>query len=73
MLRHAAKKVEEIHRQILSGDTKAYPYKRGQETGCDYCSYRHVCGFDKKISGYQYREIDKMSKEEAIAAMKREE
>ena len=73
MLKHAAKKVEQIHGQILSGDTAALPYRRGQETGCDYCSYRHVCGFDRKIPGYEYRELDKMKKEEAIAEMLREE
>ena len=69
MMRHAARKVEETHQSILRGETKASPYRRGQETGCDYCKYRHVCGFDVKVPGYAYRDIGKMSKEEAIAAM----
>ena len=72
MIRHAVKKVQETHRQILSGKTDALPYRRGQESGCDYCGFRHVCGFDVKIPGFRYRDIGKMSKEEAIAAMKRE-
>ncbi len=71
MMRHAVKKVQETHRQILSGKTDALPYRRGQESGCDYCGFRHVCGFDVKIPGFRYRDIGKMSKEEAIAAMKR--
>lgn len=70
MMKHALRKVEETHGKILKGETDPAPYRRGQETGCDYCKYRHVCGFDKKIAGYDYRDITKMTKEEAIAAMK---
>lgn len=70
MMKHALRKVEEIHGKILEGEADPTPYRRGQESGCDYCKYRHVCGFDKKIAGYGYRDITKMTKEEAIAAMK---
>lgn len=69
MMSYAVQKVEESRRKILSGDTMPSPYLRGQETGCDYCPYRHVCGFDRKIPGYEYRDIGKTSKEEAMAAM----
>ena len=72
MMKHAAKKVEETHCRILEGNTDALPYRRGRESGCDYCKYHHVCGFDRKVPGYEYRDIEKMSKEEAIAAMRRE-
>lgn len=72
MMRHAVKKVRKAHERILKGDTDALPYRRGQESGCDYCRYRHVCGFDGKVPGFQYRDIGKMSREEAIAAMRRE-
>ena len=70
MMRHAVRKVAESHRKILEGRTDALPYRKGQETGCDYCGYRYVCGFDRKIPGYVYREIDKASKEEILTAMK---
>lgn len=72
MMRHAVKKVQDTHRQIMRGEAAAFPYRRGQESGCDYCRYRHVCGFDIKIPGFSYRDIGKMSKEAAIAAMKQE-
>lgn len=72
MMEHAAKKVREAHLGILKGRTEAAPYRKGQETGCDYCRYRHICGFDVKIPGYHYRDIGKMNKEEAVAAMKAE-
>lgn len=72
MMGHAVKKVQETHEKILKGNTDPLPYRKGQESGCDYCSYRHVCGFDTKIPGYRYRDIGKMSQGEAISAMKQE-
>ena len=71
MMNHALKKIETAHKEILRGDTSPSPYRRGTETGCDYCKYRHVCGFDLKVPGYRYRDIGKMSKEEAVAAMRK--
>ncbi len=72
MMGHALKKIETAHQEILMGETVAAPYRRGTESGCDYCGYRHVCGFDLKVPGYRYRDIGKMSKEEAVAAMKKD-
>ena len=72
MMGHALKKIEKAHQEILMGETVAAPYRRGTESGCDYCGYRHVCGFDLKVPGYRYRDIGKMSKEEAVAAMKKD-
>ncbi|EOS67800.1 helicase-exonuclease AddAB, AddB subunit [Lachnospiraceae bacterium MD308] len=72
MMGHALKKIETAHQEILMGATVAAPYRRGTESGCDYCGYRHVCGFDLKVPGYRYRDIGKMSKEEAVAAMKKD-
>ncbi len=69
MMGHALKKIETAHQEILMGETVAAPYRRGTESGC---GYRHVCGFDLKVPGYRYRDIGKMSKEEAVAAMKKD-
>lgn len=69
MMEHAVRKIEEAHRGIMNGEADVLPYRKGQETGCDYCKYRHVCGFDLKIPGYGYRDIEKLSKEQVIAAM----
>ncbi len=73
MMRHAVRKTQKSHREILQGKVEAVPYRKGLESGCDYCRYRHVCGFDVKIPGYHYRELEKLSRAEAAAAMKREE
>lgn len=70
MMQHAVGKVKSVHEQILKGEVEPRPYRNGQETGCDYCGYRNICGFDTRLNGYEYRRIRKMSLEEAIAAMK---
>lgn len=72
MMEYAVSKIYRAHDEILSGDVKASPYRRGQETGCDFCKYHHICGFDTKIEGYQYHNISKMSKGEALAKMEAE-
>lgn len=72
MMKYAVNKVEEIRQKILSGDVKVNPYRRGAETSCDYCSYRQICGFDTKMEGYRYREIDAMSVDKVIQAIKGE-
>lgn len=70
MIQHAVGKVKSVHELILKGEVMPRPYRNGQETGCDYCGYRNICGFDTRLNGYEYRKIRKMSLEEAIAAMK---
>ena len=70
MTGYAGRKVCELHERILNGEIDANPYRQGANTGCDYCRYKHICGFDEMIPGYTYRDIDKLSKEEALAKMK---
>ena len=72
MMKYAVNMVEEIRQKILSGDVKVNPYREGTETSCDYCSYRQICGFDTKMEGYRYREIDAMSVDKVIQAIKGE-
>ena len=72
MMTHAKKQMEDARTKILNGEAGALPYKRGQESGCDYCPYRHVCGFDVKIPGYEYRQFASMKKEEVLDQMQTE-
>ena len=48
---------------------RSVPTGRETRTGCDYCAYRHICGFDTKIPGYHYRDIEKLDRQEAIERM----
>lgn len=58
-------KLKEESEEILSGAAEIAPYKCKKKTGCDYCSYASVCGFDKK-SGSKYRMLESMSDDEVF-------
>ena len=57
--------------EILSGAAEIAPYKCKKKTGCDYCSYASVCGFDKK-SGSTYRMLKPMSDDEVFEKLRKE-
>ncbi len=50
--------------EILGGNIGIEPMKQGSRTGCDYCPYHAVCGFDRKTAGYGYRKLRKLKPEE---------
>ena len=50
--------------RILEGEISIRPFRTGQKTGCDYCPYHSVCGFDTAIGGHGYRELRSLSQEE---------
>lgn len=68
----AKKHAKEVGEQILDGNAEIRPYLLGNCTGCDYCPYHAVCGFDENLDGYEYRRLDKLNAEEALEKMSRE-
>ncbi len=58
---HVREEIQRMGRAMLQGDVPVHPYKKGGETGCDYCLFRSVCGFDTKIPGYTYRKLPRVS------------
>ena len=56
----------------MTGEVQANPYELNGSTGCDYCAYRDICGFDPRLDGYAYRSLEKYSKEEVIRRMEEE-
>lgn len=66
-------KVKRIGKQILNGENDIAPYTMGTDTGCDYCPYQSICRFDEKVPGYEQRTLKKLSAQEALNEMKREE
>ncbi|MBP3609657.1 MAG: PD-(D/E)XK nuclease family protein [Lachnospiraceae bacterium] len=63
------RKLKEESEEILSGSAEIAPYKCRQRTGCDYCSYASVCGFDKK-SGSRYRMLEPLSDEDVFEKLR---
>ncbi|MCL2565503.1 MAG: exodeoxyribonuclease V subunit gamma [Defluviitaleaceae bacterium] len=60
LIHFAQKKTGEIGKKIISGNIEVRPYKRGMQTGCDYCPYISICGFGDKSRGGQYNNFRKI-------------
>lgn len=69
---YVKKKISDIRGEILSGDAEVSPYELGKKNACTYCPYQGVCGFDKKIPGYEYRRLKQFSDEEIWREMEKE-
>lgn len=59
------KKMQEIGSRIRQGDVAKKPFKKAEATGCTYCPYRGVCGFDERVPGYKHENVV-LSEEEAM-------
>ncbi|MBQ2576393.1 MAG: exodeoxyribonuclease V subunit gamma [Lachnospiraceae bacterium] len=69
---YVEKKTKDLGEEILSGRIDAAPYRMGQYTGCSFCPYRSVCGFDPRIEGFDYRDIPSQKIEEVIPMIREE-
>ena len=54
---------------MQEGDTGVLPYRKEKRKACDFCPYKGRCGFDKKVPGYRFRELYRMSSDEVWQAM----
>lgn len=70
--KHVHHTIEDIGKKILSGDVSVNPYERKGRTGCDYCPYQGICGFDRKIPGYEYRRLDQLSSKDVWGKLEKE-
>lgn len=61
---YTRKKTKELKEEILGGNTGKTPFELGMRTGCDYCPYHTICGFDEKIEGCDYRSLVAKKREE---------
>jgi ATP-dependent helicase/nuclease subunit B len=58
-------KMVEIGKKSRQGEIEKKPFKKEEQTGCTYCSYRGICGFDVSLPGYNYEKIE-LSESEAM-------
>ena len=66
---HVKRTIRKSAELILAGHAEIDPYEYKNETACDYCPFRGVCGFDRRIPGYTYRSLSSMKTEEVLARM----
>ena len=55
---------------MSDGEVSASPYEMGETTGCDYCPYRDICGFDPRLEGCSYRRLERYSSDDAVKKMR---
>lgn len=71
--RYVKEKIAEIRESIYDGNALVSPYELGQKNACTYCPYSSVCGFDRKLPGYEFRHLKKFTDEELWKKLMREE
>lgn len=59
MASYVNQKIAEAGKRIFAGDISVKPYQLDGKTGCDYCPYHTVCGFDTRIAGFEYEKMEK--------------
>lgn len=69
VLRYTREKERRMKALMYEGDVQAAPYEMAGATGCDYCPYGDICGFDPRIEGCSFRKLEKCSAEEAVRRM----
>ena len=68
----AEKKMQELGSGILEGRAERLPYERKNQTACDYCIFRSVCGFDQKDKNMKFRRLEELSADEVLKKIEEE-
>ena len=58
---YVRRKICDIRESILDGNAAVAPYELGKKNACTYCPYITVCGFDRKIPGYEFHRLPSFS------------
>lgn len=75
---YAGYKLKSIARNILEGDVSLNPIELKSSASqvisdsCAYCDYKHICGFDMHMPGYNKETIMKMEDADIFSAIKDE-
>lgn len=51
---YTIKTLKEISKEIFEGNIDIKPYYKNTKTGCDYCGYKSICGFNTSNNKYNY-------------------
>ncbi len=70
--RYVKAKIEKLRSSIMEGDARVEPYELGKKNACVYCPYNSVCGFDRKLPGYDFRRLKTFPDKELWDAFDRE-
>ncbi|MBW8350383.1 helicase-exonuclease AddAB subunit AddB [Bacillus sp. IITD106] len=63
---------QESGNRIISGDVHIAPYKLGDRTPCQFCSYKSVCQFDQSLNNNRFRIIPQQNSLDVLARIREE-
>ncbi|ABW19833.1 helicase-exonuclease AddAB subunit AddB [Alkaliphilus oremlandii] len=72
LLKHVRGLVKEIGEEMLKGNVKIEPFKKGGDTSCKYCAYISICQFDHSFHENQYKTIKELKNEEVLEKIRKE-
>jgi ATP-dependent helicase/nuclease subunit B len=56
--------IKSLANRMTDGDIPVSPWRFKQQSACQYCAYKSVCGFDTEVDGYAYRVLKQMDVED---------
>ncbi|NLC43359.1 MAG: ATP-dependent helicase/deoxyribonuclease subunit B, partial [Clostridiales bacterium] len=72
LLNHIRKLIKEIGLDMLEGNIRIAPTKKGNDTACKYCPYDGICQFDYQLEDNGYRIIPRLQTEDVIQRIQQE-
>ena len=72
LINHATNLAKEISDNIINGKISITPYKKANETPCEYCKYENICRFDTCFKDNKFNELPKAKAEDILKLIKEE-
>ncbi|MBU5674943.1 helicase-exonuclease AddAB subunit AddB [Alkaliphilus sp. MSJ-5] len=72
LLKHVRGLIKEIGEEMLKGNVKIEPFKKGEDTSCKYCTYISICQFDNSFHENQYKNVKELKPDEVLEKIKKE-
>ena len=72
LINHATNLAKEISDNIINGKISITPYKKANETPCEYCKYENICHFDTCFKDNKFNELPKAKAEDILKLIKEE-
>ncbi|NLM03418.1 MAG: helicase-exonuclease AddAB subunit AddB [Clostridiales bacterium] len=70
LIDHVESLIKEIGKEILKGNIKIEPCKKGQQISCKYCDYQSICQFDTLLEDNKYKNIQELNRDEVLKRIK---
>ncbi|MBQ3105389.1 MAG: helicase-exonuclease AddAB subunit AddB [Lachnospiraceae bacterium] len=67
---YALEKAKQLGRDMAEGVIAVNPCTFGSDDACQYCQFRRICGFDRRIPGYEKRLLEELPPEELWQRMR---